>query len=75
MPDVGPLPSRDWDALLTEAYAKQTMPIEFLAYTPQFEEIYSIMQGHGDPRSRAEIWTRLMVLKKGGYLPRVRAAT
>lgn len=59
------------DRRIIEAYIKTGVPVDFLAYTTEFDRLYEAVQAKGDTRSRAEVFRRLLNLRKRGQLPRM----
>lgn len=72
--DQGPFISRDplpFDQLLIELYLRTGKPVDELAYTDEFDSIFDTLQKQGDSRTKAEVFRRLLNLRKAGRLPRV----
>lgn len=70
----GPFEPRDptpFDDLLIELYLREGRPVDELAYTDSFDRIHSGLQQLGDKRTKAEVFRRLLNLRKSGRLPRV----
>jgi hypothetical protein len=69
-----PFSSREpvpFDDVLIELYLERGRSVDDLAYTPDFEFIYSRLVEKGDTRTRSEVFRRLLTLRKTGRLPRV----
>lgn len=58
------------DARLVELYRQVGRAADDLAYTEDFETFYEQLQQSGDTRSKAEVFRRLLNLRKAGRLPR-----
>jgi len=67
-----PLP--EIDELLIELYIKTGKPVDYLAYSDEFEELYQTLLKHGEKRTRGQVFRRLLNLRKSGWLPRLGAA-
>jgi len=67
-----PLP--EIDQLLIDLYVKTGKPVDYLAYSDEFEELYKTLQEHGDKRTKSQVFRRLLNLRKSGWLPRLGAA-
>lgn len=67
----GPGDLSEHDLLLIELYRKLGRPLDWLAYTEEFEQLYGQLQKAGDRRSQADVFRRLLNLRKSGRLPRV----
>lgn len=61
----------DFDSRLIEEYVAARRPLDDLAYTDEFETIYSKLKLAGDTRTRAEVFKRLVNLRKASRLPRL----
>lgn len=59
------------DIELILAYRKQGVPVDWLPYTEHFDAILKDIQSHGDKREAAQVWRRLLNLRKSGRLPPV----
>jgi len=59
------------DLRLVLFYQDTGLPVDFLAYTPEFETLFAKLQQSGDTRSKADVFRRLLNLRKAGRLPRV----
>jgi hypothetical protein len=66
-----PTPLPDLDKRLVEQYLNSGRAVDDLAYTEKFDAIYDDLKKHGDPRTKAEIFRRLLNLRKAGFLPRI----
>ncbi len=66
-----PTPLPEPDQRLVERYLKSSRAVDDLAYTEEFDAIYKDLKKHGDPRTQAEIFRRLLNLRKAGLLPRI----
>jgi TRAP-type C4-dicarboxylate transport system substrate-binding protein len=61
----------DEDRRIINAYLSTAVPVDFLAYTEHFDRLYERLQGEGETRSKADIFRRLLNLRKRGQLPRM----
>ncbi len=66
------LPERD--VLLIDKYVKYGRPVDQLAYSDEFDKLYSDLQTNGDKRTKQQVFRRLLNLRKAGWLPRLGAA-
>lgn len=57
------------DLELVGVYSEVGVPADQLAYTPQFDTLFARIQAKGDRRSKAELFRRLLNLRKSGQLP------
>ena len=65
--------STGWDLSLVQAYMKIGVPVDMLAYTKQFDELYEqVIQGETTCPTKAAVFRRLLKLRKSGRLPRLR---
>jgi len=64
----------EMDELLIDLYVKTGRPVDRLAYSEDFNEIYKTLQEHGDKRTKGQVFRRLLNLRKAGWLPRLGAA-
>jgi hypothetical protein len=62
--EIPPLPEQDHR--LVDLYIRAARAVDELAYTEEFEEIYRWLAEAGDTRSRAEVFRRLLNLRKAG---------
>lgn len=60
-----------FDDLLIQLYLERGKSADELAYTDDFEYIYSKLLEAKDTRTRSEVFRRLLTLRKTGRLPRV----
>jgi hypothetical protein len=58
-----------FDQQLMDAYVRIGTPVDRLAYTDDFDRRFESMGKKGDRRTKAEIFRRLLNLRKGGLLP------
>ncbi len=66
-----PAPLSEHDRMLVDLYTRAGRAADELAYTDEFERIYEQLKKAGDTRSKAEVFRRLLSLRKSGRLPRV----
>jgi len=59
------------DQRLLEHYARIGRSVDELAYTDEFDQLHGSLTAAGDTRSKAEVFRRLLNLRKAGRLPRV----
>ncbi len=60
-----------FDTDLVNEFVKAGVPVDRLAYSAQFEEIFKKLEAKGDKRDRAAMYQRLLNLRKSGRLPLV----
>lgn len=61
-----------FDDELIRAYLATGKSVDNLAYTVEFDDIiYKTLQDLGDKRTKADVFRRLLNLRKTGRLPRV----
>ena len=63
------LPQADRD--LADLYGEVAVPVDRLAYTPDFDRLYERYRDMGHPMSRTDVFRRLLMLRKAGLLPRL----
>ena len=66
-----PTPLSELDRRLVECYLRSGRAVDELAYTSEFEAIFEQLVQSGDTRTRAEVFRRLLNLRKSGRLPRI----
>jgi hypothetical protein len=66
-----PAPLSEYDRMLIDLYMRSGRVADELAYTDEFERIYTQLREAGDRRSKAEVFRRLLSFRKSGRLPRV----
>lgn len=59
------------DRRLISLYLRFATPVDALAYSDTFEQMYLEMQREGDDRSKGDVFRRLLTLRKAGLLPRL----
>jgi len=65
-------PISDEDQRIIDSYVRVGVPVDSLAYTPDFERLCGmVIDGAIDDDRRNRIFTRLLNLRKKGVLPRV----
>jgi hypothetical protein len=52
-------------------YERIGRPVDDLAYTEEFDRLYKSLEAVRESRSKAEVFRRLLNLRKSGRLPRV----
>jgi hypothetical protein len=67
-------PLTDLDRYAIELYLREGLSVDQLAYTDEFERIYTDLQKRGETRERRDIYRLLLRLRKVGQLPRVDSA-
>jgi len=76
-PQRNPLDTRESPALsdddkrLADEYLLLGIPLDRLAYTSAFDDMYERLQAAGEKRAKVDVWRRLLTLRKSGRLPRV----
>ena len=60
-----------FDDRLIREYLSVGRPVDWLAYTDDFEKLYDRLDGVRESRDRAEVFRRLLYLRKAGMLPRI----
>jgi hypothetical protein len=63
-PDLG-----EADDRLIAQYIKIGVAVDRLAYTDEFEQLFAAIVKQGEKRTRAEVFRRLLNLRKAGLLP------
>jgi hypothetical protein len=66
-----PAPLSEHDQRLIDLYLRSGRAVDELAYTDEFDVIFGELQAAGDPRTKAEVFRRLLNLRKAGRLPRI----
>lgn len=61
----------DSDQKLIELYAEVGKSVDSLAYTDEFDQIYTQYQRAGFPGTQADVFRRLLILRKSGVMPRL----
>lgn len=61
----------DEDFVLIDLYLDTNVPIDALAYTSRFDELYEKYIGKYPGHTKAEVFRRLLSLRKRGQLPRL----
>ena len=61
----------DEDERLIKRYVLAGKSVDSLAYTSTFDDLYKDLQKAGDQRPKAEVFRRLLALRKAGQLPRI----
>jgi len=61
----------DFDWALMREYERIGRPVDDLAYTEEFDRLYKSLEAVRESRSKAEVFRRLLNLRKSGRLPRV----
>lgn len=59
------------DQELIDAYEAVGRSLDFLPYTPEFEELFQRLRRPEEDAQRHQVWLRLLRLRKSGLLPRV----
>jgi hypothetical protein len=59
------------DIILIRAYRDVGVPVDWLPYTDEFDKIYDALKTVGDTRNKAQVFRRLLNLRKSGRLPPV----
>lgn len=60
------------DQALVEAYERTGIPLDALAYTPEFRELVKLLKKDSTDESELHsVFTRLLNLRKRGLLPRI----
>lgn len=59
------------DHRLIDVYVQVGQPVDKLAYTADFDDLFKILTERGERRGREEIFRRLLNLRKAGRLPRL----
>lgn len=67
--DAPPLPAEDQQ--LIEAYSRTGRALDDLAYTSEFEQLFSQLRQPDTIEARHSIYQRLLRLRKTGRLPRL----
>lgn len=67
------LADRDQD--LVRLYVQAGLSVDHLAYTKEFDTLYKRFQDQGHKQNKAQVFRRLLQLRKAGLLPRVSTST
>ncbi len=59
------------DQRLVDAYVRVGRPVDELAYTDAFDDLYSMVNGSAGPASKHDVYKRLLTLRKMARLPRL----
>ena len=63
--------SSELDEALIRLYVRHAIPVDALAYSETFDDMFSELQAKGEKRSKGDVYRRLLTLRKAGMLPRL----
>lgn len=59
------------DSLLMKLYVETGLPLDYLAYTQEFEDLFSKFVTSNPTWTRKDVFRRILSLRKQGKLPRL----